>query len=53
MDPDKREDVYAHLMRLLRKNSEQDPKTFHSTRKAIDESRRLLADLARNHPEIQ
>lgn len=51
MDPAK-EHTLAHLRRLLRENAERDPDLLASSRKAIDESRRLLQRIDRDHPEL-
>jgi hypothetical protein len=52
MDRDQEEDTYAHFERLLTENAENDPPMFESSQKAINESRRLLAEVVRDHPDI-
>lgn len=47
------EDTQAWFERLLRESRESDPKTIESTRRALDESRRLLAELSRQYPKME
>ncbi len=46
------EDSYAHLLRLVREDREQMPTIRAASRKALDESRELLRQVARDHPKI-
>ena len=52
MDLHEHEDIDAHFRRLLRENAEHDRAIFESSKKAIEDSRRLLAEVARDHPDI-
>lgn len=53
MEPDNREGVHALFQRLLRENAQHDPKRLRRPQKPIVDSRRLLAQVARDHPEIE
>jgi len=46
------EDTFALLERLLQESRDKDAATVLSSQAAIDESRRLLAQVARDHPDI-
>ena len=52
MCPNIDDDLLAHMRQLLRENAETIPPILESTQRAIDESRRLLARVAEDHPEI-
>jgi hypothetical protein len=51
-DQPQREDACAHFQRLLKKDADETKPMIEASRRAMDESRELLARVAKDHPDI-